>query len=102
MALASRKSGDIHGKTGGDLTKLKDKYDESNLDLISDNPDDDQILSALLYQMQLLREDIDELRRYVASNEVLTTSAIGGALPTSGKGLASGTLWNNRGIITIA
>ena len=98
MALASRKSGDIHSKTGSDLTDMKGKYDNGkHNDLVSFEPE-----AALMYQMQLLREDIDELRRYIASNELLTVSAIGSALPTSSKGLASGTLWNNKGVITIA
>ena len=98
MALATRKSGDIHSKTGSDLTDMKGKYDNGkHNDLAAFEPE-----AALMYQMQLLREDLDELRRYVTSNEVLAVSAIGSALPTSSKGLATGTLWNNRGIITIA
>ena len=97
MALANRKSGDIHSKTGSDLTNMKTKYDNNkHADLASFEPE-----SALIYQIQLLREDIDELRRYIASNELLTVSAIGSALPTSSKGLATGTLWNNKGILSI-
>ena len=98
MALATRKSGDIHNKTGSDLAAMKTKFD-SNKHLNYAGLDE---IDVLLYQIQLLREDIDELRRYIASNELLTVSAIGSALPTSSKGLASGTLWNNKGIITIA
>ena len=98
MALANRKSGDIHSKTGSDLTNMKTKYDNNkHVDLAEFDGE-----AALMYQIQLLREDIDELRRYIASNELLTVSAIGSALPTSSKGLATGTLWNNKGIITIA
>ena len=29
MALANRKSGDIHSKTGSDLTNMKTKYDNN-------------------------------------------------------------------------
>ena len=98
MALANRKSGDIHSKTGSDLTNMKSKYDNNkHVDLAVFDGE-----AALMYQIQLLREDIDELRRYIASNELLTVSAIGSALPTSSKGLATGTLWNNKGILTIA
>jgi len=97
MALANRKSGDIHSKTGSDLTDMKSKYDNNkHVDLAVFDGE-----AALMYQIQLLREDIDELRRYIVSNEMLATSAIGSAIPTSGKGLASGSLYNNKGILSI-
>tara|TARA_A100000172_G_C3042942_1_gene111229 strand:+ start:2072 stop:2368 length:297 start_codon:yes stop_codon:yes gene_type:complete len=98
MALAARKSGDIHNKTGSDLASMKTKFD-NNKHLDYAGLDE---IDVLLYQIQLLREDVDELRRYIASNEMLAASAIGSAIPTSSKGLATGTLWNNRGIISIA
>ena len=63
MALASRKSGAIHNKTGSDLTNLKAKYDNNKhteLEVFEGE-------AALIYQMQLLKEDIDELRRYITS-----------------------------------
>lgn len=63
MALASRKSGAIHSKTGSDLTNLKAKYDNNKhteLEVFEGE-------AALIYQMQLLKEDIDELRRYITS-----------------------------------
>ena len=97
MALATRKSGDIHNKTGSDLAAMKTKFD-SNKHLNYAGLDE---IDVLLYQIQLLREDIDELRRYIASNELLTVSAIGNAIPTSSKGLASGSLYNNKGILSI-
>jgi len=97
MALANRKSGDIHSKTGSDLTNMKTKYDNNkHVDLTSFEPE-----AALIYQIQLLREDIDELRRYIVSNEMLVTSAIGSAIPTSSKNLASGSLYSNKGILSI-
>ena len=63
MALASRKSGAIHSKTGSDLDNLKAKYDNNKhteLEVFEGE-------AALIYQMQLLKEDIDELRRYITS-----------------------------------
>lgn len=63
MALASRKSGAIHSKTGSDLANLKAKYDNNKhteLEVFEGE-------AALIYQMQLLKEDIDELRRYITS-----------------------------------
>ena len=97
MALANRKSGDIHSKTGSDLTNMKTKYDNNkHADLTSFEPE-----SALIYQIQLLREDIDELRRYIVSNELLQVSAIGNALPDNGRNLSKGSLYNNKGVLSI-
>jgi len=63
MALANVKSGRIHNKTGSDLTELKAKYDNNKhteLEVFEGE-------AALIYQIQLLKEDIDELRRYITS-----------------------------------
>ena len=63
MALASRKAGAIHSKTGSDLANLKAKYDNNKhteLEVFEGE-------AALIYQMQLLKEDIDELRRYITA-----------------------------------
>ena len=76
---------------------MKTKYDNNkHVDLAAFEGE-----AALIYQIQLLREDIDELRRYIVSNEVLPVAGIAGGLPKSSKGLASGTLYNNRGVVTI-
>ena len=63
--------------------------------------------AALLYQLQKMEEDIDEIRRYI-TNEA-TGSAVtsiknvnAGDLPTNSKGLSSGTLFNASGVIRIA
>jgi|TARA_R100000482_G_C5097657_1_gene134074 hypothetical protein len=97
MALATRKSGDIHNKSGSDLAAMKAKYDNNKqLDYIGFDEVD-----ALLYQIQLLREDIDELRRYIVSAELLQPDTMGDNLPTSDPRTA-GQLWNNRGIVTVS
>ena len=57
--------------------------------------------AALLYQIQQMQEDIIELRRYIVSAELLTACS-GSGIPTSNRGLSSGTLWSDRGIIKIA
>ena len=107
MALASKKSSAIHSKTGGDKTKLLQHFQSGSLDDISTNPDDDRHLASIIYQIGEIQEDIEELRRYV-TNEA-TGSAVksirfvnASDLPTSGKGLASGTLYNASGVIRIA
>tara|TARA_R100000900_G_scaffold134254_1_gene111339 strand:+ start:25 stop:336 length:312 start_codon:yes stop_codon:yes gene_type:complete len=102
MALASKTSETIHGKTGSDKAKLQTHYDEGHLQTLVDLADNGQPeLGALILQMEKMQEDIDELRRYIVSNEVLPVAGIAGGLPKSSKGLASGTLYNNRGVVTI-
>ena len=96
MALATRKSKDAHNKSGSDLAAMKTKYDNNkHLDYVGFDE-----IDSLLYQIQLLREDIDELRRYIVSSELLPVVSASG-LPISGRNLASGTLYNNRGVVTI-
>tara|TARA_E500000318_G_C3432285_1_gene161556 strand:+ start:169 stop:579 length:411 start_codon:yes stop_codon:yes gene_type:complete len=136
MALANVKSGRIHNKTGSDLTELKAKYDNNKhteLEVFEGE-------AALIYQIQLLKEDIDELRRYLTAEvgdgakgdkgdkgdtgsqgpkgDTGATGAAGSngrdgttptmtdldasRLPTSNRGLATGKLYNDRGIVKIA
>lgn len=97
MALASRKSGDIHNKTGSDLTSMRTKYSNNKHFDLADFEGE----AALIYQIQLLREDIDELRRYIISAELLLPNTMGDSLPTSDPG-SSGQLWNNRGVLTVS
>lgn len=97
MALASRLSGDIHDKTGSDLTDLRTKYtNNKHIDLLEFEGE-----AALMYQIQLLREDIDELRRYIVSAELLLPDTMGDSIPTSDPASA-GQLWNNRGVLNIS
>tara|TARA_R110000782_G_scaffold237027_1_gene323185 strand:- start:68 stop:430 length:363 start_codon:yes stop_codon:yes gene_type:complete len=67
MALADKKYETIHDKTGGDKTKLKDEFDNGYLSRIADVPEKEPAISALVYQIGLLQEDIDELRRYIVA-----------------------------------
>jgi len=97
MALATRKSGDAHDKSGSDLAAMKTKYD-SNKHLNYVGFDE---IDSLLYQIQLLREDIDELRRYVTSSELLLPNTMGDSIPISDP-RSAGQLWNNRGVLTIS
>ena len=90
MALGAKQSETIHGKTGSDKAKLQANYDEGQPEL-----------GALILQIEKMQEDIDELRRYIVSNELLQVSAIGNALPDSGRNLSKGSLYNNKGILSI-
>ena len=56
--------------------------------------------AALIYQMQLMQNDIDELRRYIISAELLVDAG-GGSLPTSDP-RSSGKLWNDRGTVKVS
>lgn len=96
MALAGKEAGRIHNKTGGDLTTMRGNYtNDKHLDLIAYEGE-----AALLYQIQLMQNDIDELRRYIASNEI-AQDIDASALPTSAP-RTSGLLWNDRGTVKVS
>ena len=112
MALATRKSEPLFDKTGSGKKRLSDdkqtKISSSYAgNALSEEPSSPNATEALVYMVQEIQEDIEELRRYV-TNEA-TGSAVksirfvnASDLPTSGKGLASGTLYNASGVIRIA
>jgi len=96
MALANKESSRIHSKTGRDLTKMSDSYtNNKHIDLINYDPE-----AALLHQIQLMQNDIDELRRYIASNEILTEIDASN-LPTS-RPRTSGLLYTDRGVVKVS
>ena len=97
MALGSKEAGQIHDKTGADLAAMKAKYDiNKHHDYIGLDE-----IDTILHQMQLMQNDIDELRRYIVSAELLLPSTVGGSLPTSDP-RSNGQLWNNRGILSVS
>ena len=97
MALGNKEAGQIHDKTGGDLTAMKAKYDNNkHHDYIGFDE-----IDAILHQMQLMQNDIDELRRYIVSAELLLPDTMGDSIPTSDP-RSSGQLWNNRGVLNIS
>tara|TARA_R110000787_G_scaffold278614_1_gene388424 strand:+ start:864 stop:1583 length:720 start_codon:yes stop_codon:yes gene_type:complete len=63
MALQPKKGGTIHSKTGDAKNALKDRYDAGDHTVLENYPAE----AALLYQMQQMSEDIDELRRYLTA-----------------------------------
>ena len=63
MALQPKKGGTIHSKTGDAKNALKDRYDAGDHTVLENYPAE----AAVLYQMQQMSEDIDELRRYLTS-----------------------------------
>ena len=96
MALASKKSEAIHSRDGAAKAAIKANFDAGDHTTLADYPGE----AAMLYQIQQMQEDIDELRRYIISAELLVATS-GGNLPTTATSRGSGLLWNNRGAITI-
>ena len=97
MALGNKEASQIHSKTGSDLSAMRAKYDNNkHHEYIGFDE-----IDAILYQMQLMQNDIDELRRYIVSAELLLPDTIGDSIPTSDP-RSSGQLWNNWGILNIS
>ena len=70
MALASKKSNPIHNKDGSDKVKLKDEFDAGHIGKIATAPDEEPAIAGVIYQIGLVQEDVDELRRHVVSDVV--------------------------------
>ena len=139
MALAAKKSEAVHNKTGSEKAALKSSFDNSKHSELEGYPPE----AAMLYQIQQMQEDIEELRRYITAEvgdgatgargpsgargstgsagsagstgargaagaagakgaTPTMTSLRGDSLPTRAGTRGSGTLWNNRGIVTIS
>ena len=99
MALTGKKYSAIHSKTGSELTKLKDVYDAGHISRIVDNPDDDEVLTALMYQTQQMQDEVDYLRTEISSNKdnktvvgSNTTISFGDLTSTTVKGKVTYTL----------
>jgi hypothetical protein len=69
MSLTNKKYSAIHNKTGSDKDLLKDEFDKGHINMIADNPEDDGVLSALVYQIQEMQEELDYLRTEISSNK---------------------------------
>jgi len=64
MALGDKLSSIIHDKTGQDKDNLKAHYDNRKHSDLLNYPGE----AALIYQLQLITEDIDEIRRHVVQD----------------------------------
>ena len=74
MALQSARHEAVHNKTGQDLAKLKAKFDEGiHTAIVIDQPDDQPVLTAILYQMQKMQDELDYLRTEISANKDKTT-----------------------------
>ena len=108
MALANQKHEGFYTTSGRNPDKIstsklaevkdlwdKDVADGSNLILL-DHP----FLGPLMYQMQQMQDELNELRRYITSNEIATEIDCSN-LPTSAPRTA-GLLYNDRGDIKVS
>lgn len=105
MALGRKISpGDRHKITNASkVSAISSSFAEGKHVELQDFPGE----AALLYQLQKMEEDIDEIRRYItneATGSAVTSikSVNASDLPTNSKGLSSGTLFNAGGVIRIA
>lgn len=64
MALGGKTSGIIHDKTGDDKKALKEQFDNRKHSDLLNYPAE----AALIYQLQLITEDIDEVRRHLTQD----------------------------------
>lgn len=150
MALADKQYERIFSTTGSDgdkidnskFARIKSKFD--NNEYLEDDVSF-ETLGALLYQLQKMQDELDEIRRHVVNDVVgsqgpqgatgakgdtgntgargatgaagangrdgsngrdgttpTMTDLSGSSLPTSSRGLSSGKLYNDRGIVKIA
>ena len=64
MALGNKESSRLHSKTGSDLTKMVTHYNNGVHEELLNYPGE----AAMIHQMQLMQNDIDELRRFVVND----------------------------------
>jgi Ni,Fe-hydrogenase maturation factor len=69
MPLLNKKSGTIHSVSEREIDKIKKHYDNNFISMVADTPDDSPHLAAIIYQLKLLQEDIEELRRFCGTEE---------------------------------
>jgi len=69
MALTGKKYSDIHDKTGDELIDIRDKFNDGFQELFSANPDLYPEMAAVIYQMQLMQEELDYLRTEISANK---------------------------------
>ena len=74
MALDNKKYEAIHGKTSDSAkAKMKEKFDDNMHSIAVDFPDDFPELSAVIYQIGQLEEELDALRTEISNNKDKTT-----------------------------
>ena len=108
MALGSKNQEKFYATSGGgadqatsdDLTTAAALWNLDKADgnkYLLQHPD----FGPIIYQLQQMQDDIEELRRYIVSAELLQPDNMGDKLPTSDT-IKSGQLWSNRGTVTVS
>ena len=95
MALTNKKYSAIHTKTGSDKDKIKNVFDEGHISHLADNPDDNPIIAALMYQLQEMQDELDYLRTEISSNK--DNKTVVGSNTT----ISFGDLTESKGIYTL-
>ena len=95
--IFSESSGNADSITAEELAHIKSKFDTNDylLDQVSF-----ETLAPVLYQLQQMSLELDEIRRYILSAEALVALS-GSNLPTSATRSGSGLLWNDRGTVKV-
>ena len=72
MALANKKYSAVHTRTGDAKTALKTKFDEGHINTLLDLADSEinPEFGALVYQIQQMQEEFDEIRRHIVNDVV--------------------------------
>jgi hypothetical protein len=105
MALADKEYTRMYStdSSDGDYISTKDLNDmETSFNSNEYIVDDGQfsMLAPLLWQIQKMQEELDELRRYVESDEI-AAEIDGSNLPKS-KPKTTGLLWSDKGIVKVS
>ncbi len=108
MALANKKHERFFSTKGSDadkvstskLAEVKDLWDKDVANGGNLNVLNDPNLGPLLYQMQQMQDELDELRRYITSSEI-APAIDASALPTSAP-RTSGLLYNSKGTVKVS
>ena len=72
MALDSKRYTRIHNKTGSALTKIQQVHDSGVMNIIMDHPEDDQVMTAVMHQMQKMQDELDYLRGVIDTSKGVT------------------------------
>ena len=69
MALQGARYTAIHNETGSDKDKLKDEFDAGYAQKLAKIPDKEPLVSAIMYQLGLMQEELDYLRTEISANK---------------------------------
>ena len=77
MALENARYTAIHDKTGSDKDKLKDEFDAGHAQTLAGRPDNEPLISSIMYQLGLMQEELDYLRGIIDANNDKVSMTLG-------------------------